>query len=131
MTGALTPKNGGSGEADVGNSRGQLQSPRERAAHYRKYAEEFRALAAGEQNASLRGNLMEIVRQYEETAASLDPAPGPGEATHSAAPSGRTASGQSLSAAQWAAADTISLSGSGAKSRQQTSNRCRIRSRKS
>src|SRR5260370_22473799 len=58
MTGALTPENGGSGEADVRNSWGQVQSPRERAAHYRKYAAQFRALAAGEQNESLRGNLM-------------------------------------------------------------------------
>ena len=76
MTGALTPENGGSGEADVRNSRGQVQSPRERAAHYRKYAAQFRALAAGEQNESLRGNLMEIVRQYEEQARDLDPKPG-------------------------------------------------------
>jgi len=76
MTGALTPENGGSGEADVRNSWGQVQSPRERAAHYRKYAAQFRALAAGEQNESLRGNLMEIVRQYEEQARDLDPKPG-------------------------------------------------------
>jgi hypothetical protein len=76
MTGALTPENGGSGEADVRNSRGQVQAPRERAAHYRKYAAQFRALAAGEQNESLRGNLMEIVRQYEEQARDLDPKPG-------------------------------------------------------
>jgi hypothetical protein len=76
MTGALTPENGGSGEADIRDSRGQVQSPRERAAHYRKYAAQFRALAAGEQNESLRGNLMEIVRQYEEQARDLDPKPG-------------------------------------------------------
>jgi len=76
MTGALTPENGGSGEADVRNSWGQVQSPRERAAHYRKYAAQFRTLAAGEQNESLRGNLMEIVRQYEEQARDLDPKPG-------------------------------------------------------
>ena len=75
MTGALTPENGGSGEAEGRDSRGQVQSPRERAAHYRKYAAQFRALAAGEQNESLRANLMEIVRQYEETAASLEGAP--------------------------------------------------------
>ena len=77
MTGALTPENGGSGEAEGRDSRGQLQSPRERAAHYRKYAAQFRALAAGEQNESLRANLMEIVRQYEETAASLEGMPKP------------------------------------------------------
>jgi len=84
MTGALTPENGGSGEAEGRDSRGQLQSPRERAAHYRKYAAQFRALAAGEQNESLRANLMEIVRQYEETAASLDAEVNPGEATGNA-----------------------------------------------
>jgi hypothetical protein len=76
MTGALTPENGGSGEADVRNSRGQVQAPRERAAHYRKYAAQFRALAAGEQNPSLREKLMQIVRQYEEQARDLDPKPG-------------------------------------------------------
>jgi hypothetical protein len=76
MTGALTPENGGSGEADVRNSRGQLQAPRERAAHYRKYAAQFRALAAAEQNTSLREKLMQIVRQYEEQARDLDPKPG-------------------------------------------------------
>ena len=72
MTGALTPENGGSGEADVRNSRGQVQAPRERAAHYRKYAAQFRALAAGERNASLREKLVQIVRQYEEQARDLD-----------------------------------------------------------
>ena len=71
MTGALTP-DGGSGEADVRNSRGQGQAPRERAAHYRKYAAQFRALAAGERNASLREKLVQIVRQYEEQARDLD-----------------------------------------------------------
>ena len=76
MTGALTPENGGSGEADVRNSWGQVQSPRERAAHYWKYAAQFRTLAAGEQNESLRANLLEIVRQYEEQARDLDPKPG-------------------------------------------------------
>ena len=76
MTGTLTPENGGSGEADLRNSRGEVQSPRERAAHYRKYAEEFRALAAGEQNPALRDKLMLIVRQYEEQARDLDPKPG-------------------------------------------------------
>ena len=76
MTGTLTPENGGSGEADVRNSRGQVQAPRERAAHYRKYAAQFRALAAGEQNPSLREKLMQIVRQYEEQARDLDPKPG-------------------------------------------------------
>ena len=75
MTGALTPDDGGSGEAAARDSRGQVQSPRERAAHYRKYAAQFRTLAAGEQNESLRANLMEIVRQYEETAASLEGPP--------------------------------------------------------
>jgi hypothetical protein len=53
-----------------------LQAPRERAAHYRKYAAQFRALAAGEQNTSLREKLMQIVRQYEEQARDLDPKPG-------------------------------------------------------
>jgi hypothetical protein len=76
MTGTLTPENGGSGEADVRNSRGQVQAPRERAAHYRKYAAQFRALAAGEQNPSLREKLMQIVRQYEEQARDLDPMAG-------------------------------------------------------
>ena len=77
MTGALIPENGGSGEADIRDDRGQLQSPHERAAHYRKYAAQFRALAAGEQNESLRANLMEIVRQFEGTAASLEGIPKP------------------------------------------------------
>ena len=76
MTGTLTPENGGSGEADVRNSRGQVQAPRERAAHYRQYASQFRALAAGEQNESLREKLMQIVRQYEEQARDLDPESG-------------------------------------------------------
>jgi hypothetical protein len=67
-----------------------VQTPRERAAHYRKYAAQFRALAASEQNESLRGNLMEIVRQYEETAASLDAEPSSGKATSSAGAGGRT-----------------------------------------
>jgi hypothetical protein len=93
MTGALIPENGGSGEADIRNSRGQVQSPRERAAHYRRYAAQFRALAAGEQNESLRGNLMEIVRQYEETAESLDPEPSPEETTGNAGAGRRTRSG--------------------------------------
>ena len=75
MIKALTPDDGGSGEADIRDSRGRVQSPRERAAHYRKYAAQFRALAAGEQNESLRANLMEIVRQYEETAATLEAEP--------------------------------------------------------
>ncbi len=76
MAGALTQDNGGSGEADVRNSRGQVQSPRERAAHYRKYAAQFRALAEAEQNPALREKLMQIVRQYEEQARDLDPKPG-------------------------------------------------------
>jgi ribose 1,5-bisphosphokinase PhnN len=76
MTGALTPENGGSGEADVRDSRGQVQARRERAAHYRKYAAQFRALAASEQNESLREKLMQIVHQYEEQARDLDPKPG-------------------------------------------------------
>jgi hypothetical protein len=76
MTGTLTPENGGSGEANVRDSRGQVQARRDRAAHYRKYAAQFRALAAREQNESLREKLMEIVRQYEEQARDLDPEPG-------------------------------------------------------
>jgi hypothetical protein len=90
MTGALTPDDGGSGEAEFRDNRGQVQSPRERAAHYRKYAAQYRVLAAGEQNESLRANLMEIVRQYEETAASLDPGPSPREATSDASADRRT-----------------------------------------
>ena len=92
MTGTLTPENGGSGEADVRNSRGQGQAPRERAAHYWKYASQFRALAAGEQNESPREKLMQIARQYEETAESLDPEPSPEEATGSAGAGRRTGS---------------------------------------
>jgi len=78
MTGALTPENGGSGEADIRDGRGQLQSPRERAAHYRRYAAQFRALADREENAATRERLMQIVREYEETAASLEGAPNAG-----------------------------------------------------
>ena len=76
MTGALTTDDGGSGEADVRTSRGQVQSPRERAAHYRKYAAQFPALAEAEQNDSLREKLMQIVHQYEEQARDLEPNPG-------------------------------------------------------
>jgi hypothetical protein len=76
MTGTLTLDDGRSGEAEFQDSRGKLQSPRERAAHYRKYAAQFRALANGEQNPPLREKLMQIVRQYEEQAEDLDPKPG-------------------------------------------------------
>src|SRR5437588_895322 len=65
MIKALTPDDGGSGEAEGRDSRGQLKSPRERAAHYRKYATQFRALAGGEENPATREKLLQIVRQYE------------------------------------------------------------------
>jgi hypothetical protein len=53
-----------------------VQSRRERAAHYRKYAAQFRALAEAEQNDSLREKLMQTVHQYEEQARDLEPNPG-------------------------------------------------------
>jgi len=77
MIKALTPDDGGSGEAEGRDSRGQLQSPRQRAAHYRKYATQFRVLADREENVATREKLLQIVRQYEETAASLEDAPNP------------------------------------------------------
>jgi hypothetical protein len=50
MADALTSGDSGSGEAAAEEDRGSLKSPRERAAHYRGYAAQIRALATGEQN---------------------------------------------------------------------------------
>jgi hypothetical protein len=75
MADALSPDDGGSGEATAGDDRGLLKPPRERAVHYRDYAAQVRALAEGEQNGTLRDRLIKIAREYEETAKDLDPRP--------------------------------------------------------
>ena len=76
MADALTPDDGGSGEATAGDDRGLLKPPRERAVHYRDYAAQVRALAEGEQSGILRDRLMKIAWEYEELARQLDPKPG-------------------------------------------------------
>jgi hypothetical protein len=76
MVDALTPDDGGSGEATAGDDRGVLRPPRERAAHYRDYAAQIRTLAVGEQNGMLRDSLIKIAREYEELARELEPKPG-------------------------------------------------------
>ena len=76
MADALTPDDGGSGEATAGDDRGLLKPPRERAVHYRDYAAQVRALAEGEQSGILRDRLMKIAREYEELARQLEPKPG-------------------------------------------------------
>jgi hypothetical protein len=76
MVDALTPDNGGLGEATSGDDRGLLKPPRERAVHYRDYAVQIRALAEREQNGILRDRLIKIAREYEELAKELEPKPG-------------------------------------------------------
>jgi hypothetical protein len=75
MADALTSDGSGSGETAAGDDRGSLRSPRERAAHYRGYAAQIRALAEGEQNRALRKRLLEIAYEYEELAKELEPKP--------------------------------------------------------
>lgn len=75
MADALTPNDGGSGEATTGHDRGPLKPPCEPAAHYRDYAAQIRVLAEGEQNGTLRDRLIEIAREYEEMAKDLEPRP--------------------------------------------------------
>ena len=76
MVDALTPDDGGSGEATAGDDRGLLKPPRERAVHYRDYAAQTRALAEREQNGTFRDRLTKIAREYEELAKELEPKPG-------------------------------------------------------
>ena len=75
MVDALTSDGGGSGETSAEDDRGPLKSPRRRAAHYRGYAGQIRALAEGEQNGALRERLLTIGREYEELAKELEPKP--------------------------------------------------------
>jgi hypothetical protein len=64
-----------SGETAAGDDRGSLKSPRQRAAHYRGYAAQIRALAEGEKNGALHAKLLEIACEYEELAKDLEPRP--------------------------------------------------------
>ena len=75
MADALTSDDSGSGEAAAEEDRGSLKSPCERAARYRGYAAQIRALAEGEQNGALRERLIEIAHEYEELAKELEPKP--------------------------------------------------------
>jgi hypothetical protein len=52
-----------------------MKWPRQRAAHYRGYAAQIRALAEGEKNGALHAKLLEIACEYEELAKDLEPRP--------------------------------------------------------
>ena len=75
MADALNPGDGGSGEATAGDDRGLPRPARERAAHYRDYAAQIRALAEGEQNGALRDRLIKIAGEYEGLAKDSNPGP--------------------------------------------------------